>query len=113
MGEGWSDTLANWLARTSATNRDFFLAAYTNGGKGLRHYPYSTSKEVNPLKYSDLPKLTLPSGDPSVHCMSCYISTSCPILSHFLLQISVRLGPTPFTTSTTLLYPSTALTSTL
>ncbi|KAF9556787.1 hypothetical protein CPC08DRAFT_75227 [Agrocybe pediades] len=59
MGEGWSDTMANWLEKTSAAVPDYVLGQYvTNDPAGIRSHPYSTSATVNPLRYSSLKTLT-------------------------------------------------------
>ncbi|KAH9017585.1 Fungalysin metallopeptidase-domain-containing protein [Lactarius hengduanensis] len=64
MGEGWSDTLANW-AHQGATTQDFVLGQYViNDPAGIRSHPYSTSapstpnSTTNPLRYSSLKTLT-------------------------------------------------------
>ncbi|KAI9453869.1 Fungalysin metallopeptidase-domain-containing protein [Lactarius psammicola] len=57
MGEGWSDTLANWNAQ-GATTVDFVLGQYViNNPAGIRSHPYSTSATTNPLRYSSLKNL--------------------------------------------------------
>ncbi|KAH9477345.1 Extracellular metalloproteinase MEP [Psilocybe cubensis] len=59
MGEGWSDTMANWLEKTSAAVPDYVMGQYvTNDPAGIRSHPYSTSATVNPLRYSSLKTLT-------------------------------------------------------
>ncbi|KAH8989253.1 Fungalysin metallopeptidase-domain-containing protein [Lactarius akahatsu] len=58
MGEGWSDTLANWASQ-GATTKDFVLGQYViNNPAGIRSHPYSTSATTNPLRYSSLKTLT-------------------------------------------------------
>ncbi|KAH9056491.1 Fungalysin metallopeptidase-domain-containing protein [Lactarius vividus] len=58
MGEGWSDTLANW-ATQGPTTVDFVLGQYViNDPAGIRSHPYSTSATTNPLRYSSLKTLT-------------------------------------------------------
>ncbi|KAH9164614.1 Fungalysin metallopeptidase-domain-containing protein [Lactarius sanguifluus] len=58
MGEGWSDTLANW-AHQGATTANFVLGQYViNNPAGIRSHPYSTSATTNPLRYSSLKTLT-------------------------------------------------------
>ena len=55
LGEGWSDTFAFVTEQTSATPVDFVVGAYvTNNPAGIRHHPYSTSKNVNPYTYASL-----------------------------------------------------------
>ncbi|KAJ2931005.1 hypothetical protein H1R20_g6081, partial [Candolleomyces eurysporus] len=55
LGEGWGDAMADWMAQTSADVTDFVLGSYvTNNPEGLRRFPYSTSAQTNPLRYSDL-----------------------------------------------------------
>ncbi|KAJ7633301.1 Fungalysin metallopeptidase-domain-containing protein [Mycena rosella] len=59
MGEGWSDTMADWNEKTSAAVPDYVLGQYvTNNPAGIRSHPYSTSATVNPLRYSSLTTLT-------------------------------------------------------
>ncbi|KAI9443781.1 Fungalysin metallopeptidase-domain-containing protein, partial [Lactarius indigo] len=58
MGEGWSDTLADWASQ-GATTVDFVLGQYViNDPAGIRSHPYSTSATTNPLRYSSLKTLT-------------------------------------------------------
>ncbi|KAI9453866.1 Fungalysin metallopeptidase-domain-containing protein [Lactarius psammicola] len=58
MGEGWSDTMADWFAQ-GATTVDFVLGQYViNNPAGIRSHPYSTSAATNPLRYSSLQTLT-------------------------------------------------------
>ncbi|KAF8072209.1 Fungalysin metallopeptidase-domain-containing protein [Lyophyllum atratum] len=55
MGEGWSDAMAEWTEQTSDAVADYVLGQYVlNDPKGIRSYPYSTSKLTNPLRYSNL-----------------------------------------------------------
>ncbi|KAI0266683.1 Fungalysin metallopeptidase-domain-containing protein [Gloeopeniophorella convolvens] len=56
MGEGWSDTMANWLEQ-GATTQDFVMGQYVNGGPGIRKFPYSTSAKTKPLRYSSIKTL--------------------------------------------------------
>ncbi|KAI9434880.1 Fungalysin metallopeptidase-domain-containing protein [Lactarius indigo] len=57
MGEGWSDTMADWASQ-GATTVDFVLGQYvTNNPAGIRSHPYSTSATTNPLRYSSLKTL--------------------------------------------------------
>ncbi|KAK0491707.1 Fungalysin metallopeptidase-domain-containing protein [Armillaria luteobubalina] len=57
LGEGWSDG-ARWTEQKSATISDYVVAAWVkNKSAGIRHYPYSTNPNVNPLRYSSLAKL--------------------------------------------------------
>jgi extracellular elastinolytic metalloproteinase len=59
MGEGWSDAMANWTAKTSAAVPDFVTGEYVmNSTAGIRRYPYSTSAKTNPLRYSSVKALT-------------------------------------------------------
>ncbi|KAH8981284.1 Fungalysin metallopeptidase-domain-containing protein [Lactarius hatsudake] len=58
MGEGWSDTMADWASQ-GATTVDFVLGQYViNNPAGIRSHPYSTSATTNPLRYSSLKTLT-------------------------------------------------------
>ncbi|KAK1232800.1 hypothetical protein PQX77_004081 [Marasmius sp. AFHP31] len=56
LGEGWSDALADWVQQTPEM-KDFVTGSYVLPDKpgGIRQYPYSTSAEVNPLRYSSIP----------------------------------------------------------
>lgn len=59
MGEGWSDAIGMFLARTSNDNRykDVSVGWYILGDDpsgGIRHYPYSTRTKTNPLKLESL-----------------------------------------------------------
>ncbi|KAJ6572791.1 Fungalysin metallopeptidase-domain-containing protein [Mycena vulgaris] len=59
MGEGWSDTMADWTEKTSAAVPDYVLGQYVvNDPAGIRSAPYSTSATVNTLRYSSLRTLT-------------------------------------------------------
>ncbi|KAK0466637.1 Fungalysin metallopeptidase-domain-containing protein [Armillaria novae-zelandiae] len=58
LGEGWSDTMAEWTEQKSATISDYVLGVWvTNNPAGARDYPYSTDPNVNPLRYSSLAQL--------------------------------------------------------
>ncbi|KAF8751455.1 Fungalysin metallopeptidase (M36) [Rhizoctonia solani] len=60
LGEGWSDALADWTEQTSEAKAlsDFTMGEYvTKIAGGIRSYPYSTSKSVNPLTYASLASL--------------------------------------------------------
>ncbi|KDN49853.1 hypothetical protein RSAG8_01918, partial [Rhizoctonia solani AG-8 WAC10335] len=58
LGEGWSDALADWTEQKNATQAlsDFTLGKYVANKTigGVRSYPYSTNKTVNPLTYASL-----------------------------------------------------------
>ncbi|EIM81848.1 uncharacterized protein STEHIDRAFT_103213 [Stereum hirsutum FP-91666 SS1] len=55
MGEGWSDTMANWLEQDGPTIQDYVLGQYvTNDPAGIRTHPYSTSSTTNPLNYASV-----------------------------------------------------------
>ncbi|RXW20286.1 hypothetical protein EST38_g5569 [Candolleomyces aberdarensis] len=55
LGEGWGDALANWFAQNSEETVDFALGTYvTDSDAGIRRFPYSTSAQTNPLRYSNL-----------------------------------------------------------
>ncbi|PBK84477.1 hypothetical protein ARMGADRAFT_943578 [Armillaria gallica] len=58
LGEGWSDAMAEWTEQKSGTISDYVTGAWvTNNPRGIRHYPYSTNANVNPLRYSSLAQL--------------------------------------------------------
>ncbi|KAJ3271318.1 hypothetical protein HDV01_006914, partial [Terramyces sp. JEL0728] len=65
MGEGWSDTVANYLTRKAGENRDTATSALgdwaMNQPNGVRQYVYSTDMKVNPLTYNNV------KGETSVH----------------------------------------------
>ncbi|KAF7372721.1 Extracellular metalloproteinase mep [Mycena sanguinolenta] len=55
MGEGWSDSMADWNEKTSSAVPDYVLGQYvTNDSAGIRTHPYSTNATVNPLRYSTI-----------------------------------------------------------
>ncbi|SPO31555.1 related to extracellular elastinolytic metalloproteinase precursor [Ustilago trichophora] len=55
MGEGWGDALASIIRRTGAAPHDWPMGSWaSNRAKGIRNYPYSTNKTVNPETYSYL-----------------------------------------------------------
>ncbi|KAJ7834402.1 Fungalysin metallopeptidase-domain-containing protein [Mycena leptocephala] len=60
LGEGWSDAMADWVSQSSAPIQDYVYGAYATGddAKGKRRYPYSTSGDKNPLRYSDVEEYT-------------------------------------------------------
>jgi extracellular elastinolytic metalloproteinase len=56
MGEGWGDFLATTI-RSTATYQDYPMGAWAaNRAKGIRNYPYSLDKSVNPSTYKTLDK---------------------------------------------------------
>ncbi|KAH9174621.1 extracellular elastinolytic metallo proteinase [Lactarius sanguifluus] len=56
MGEGWSDFLATMI-RSKALYSDYPMGAWAdNQAGGIRNYPYSLSKSVNPSTYKTLDK---------------------------------------------------------
>ncbi|KXN84352.1 Extracellular metalloproteinase mep [Leucoagaricus sp. SymC.cos] len=58
MGEGWSDTMADWTEKTSSAVPDYVMGQYViNDPAGIRTHPYSTSSSVNPLTYASLQSL--------------------------------------------------------
>lgn len=58
LGEGWSDTMAEWISQSSDKVEDFGVGTYVTDNKdGLRSHPYSTNPKVNPLRYSSLADL--------------------------------------------------------
>ncbi|KAK7045390.1 hypothetical protein VNI00_007641 [Paramarasmius palmivorus] len=56
MGEGWSDAVAEWFVRSDSPEiQDFVEGPWLkNDTIGFRTYPYSTSTETNPLRYSSI-----------------------------------------------------------
>ncbi|KAL8372501.1 hypothetical protein RB595_002028 [Gaeumannomyces hyphopodioides] len=61
MGEGWGDFMAT-AARLKASDTaatDYPMGAWVyNDAKGIRAYPYSTSRTVNPLTYASVNSLS-------------------------------------------------------
>ncbi|TFK32692.1 metallo proteinase 10 [Crucibulum laeve] len=59
LGEGWGDTMAEWLALKTDVVDDFIMGQYVLGSrKGIRSFPYSTNPAKNPLRYSSLQQFT-------------------------------------------------------
>ncbi|KAF7342123.1 Extracellular metalloproteinase [Mycena venus] len=54
LGEGWSDTMADWMEQVGPTIVDFTLGSYVDGGVPIRSRPYSTNSTTNPYTYSTL-----------------------------------------------------------
>ncbi|KAF9524009.1 metalloprotease MEP2 [Crepidotus variabilis] len=56
LGEGWSDAMADWTQQQrSARVVDFPAAAYSgNNRRGIRKYPYSTNRQINPHTYAEV-----------------------------------------------------------
>ncbi|KAJ3276015.1 hypothetical protein HDV01_006185 [Terramyces sp. JEL0728] len=67
MGEGWSDTTANYLTRKEGENRNTATSALgdwaMNQPNGVRQYVYTTDMKVNPLTYNNV------KGESSVHAI--------------------------------------------
>lgn len=67
MGEGWSDWYAlmitqNWPASSASGNHARTVGSYATGWDtinnfGIRYYPYSTDKSIDPWTYDSLAKL--------------------------------------------------------
>ncbi|KAI0288984.1 extracellular elastinolytic metallo proteinase [Russula brevipes] len=56
MGEGWGDFLATTI-RSNAVYSDYPMGAWAaNRDKGIRNYPYSLNKTINPSTYKTLDK---------------------------------------------------------
>ncbi|KAG0043742.1 Fungalysin/Thermolysin Extracellular metalloproteinase 5 [Gryganskiella cystojenkinii] len=53
MGEGWGDFFATMFRQHADHDYDsvFDMGSYANGGQGIRRFPYSTSKSVNPSTF--------------------------------------------------------------
>jgi extracellular elastinolytic metalloproteinase len=68
MGEGWSDLYAMILTAqpTDTANTPRGVGAYISfqneHGPGIRRYPYSRNKAVNPLTYGNVPGEAVPHG---------------------------------------------------
>ncbi|KAK7045826.1 hypothetical protein VNI00_007237 [Paramarasmius palmivorus] len=55
LGEGWSDTVADWTQQTSAQTKDFVIGARVEGNPaGFRTQPYSVDPTVNTLTYASV-----------------------------------------------------------
>lgn len=58
--EGWADAVADWLEQTESVS-DFTLGSYLeNNTFGVRYYPYSRDRTVNPLTFTDGPPSQAP-----------------------------------------------------
>jgi len=56
MGEGWGDFIASTV-RSNSTYSDYPMGAWAaNQEKGIRNFPYSTDKSINPSTYKTLDK---------------------------------------------------------
>ncbi|KAI9456869.1 metalloprotease, partial [Lactarius psammicola] len=54
VAEGYADAMADWMSQ-GGTTADYIFGQYASkGSTGLRNYPYSTSTDTNPLRYSSL-----------------------------------------------------------
>lgn len=68
MGEGWSDYYALMLTSQETDTADTargvgaYISFQTEDGPGIRRYPYSRSKDINPLTYGDVAGETAPHG---------------------------------------------------
>ncbi|KAI8897831.1 Fungalysin metallopeptidase-domain-containing protein [Globomyces pollinis-pini] len=63
MGEGWSDTVAMFLARKETDTRatDFGMGSFAvNKNSGIRTFPYSTNLRTNPLTFQDINRVRGP-----------------------------------------------------
>ncbi|KAJ3346890.1 Fungalysin/Thermolysin Extracellular metalloproteinase 5 [Entophlyctis luteolus] len=58
MGEGWGDFFATITRMTANNTRNdiFGMGEYSNGGKGIRKFSYSTNMTTNPSTYSYITK---------------------------------------------------------
>ncbi|TCD64506.1 hypothetical protein EIP91_004002, partial [Steccherinum ochraceum] len=54
MGEGWSDSMADWTEQTADMKDWYFEQWISNDAEGTRTHPYSTSMTTNPLVYADV-----------------------------------------------------------
>ncbi len=75
MGEGWSDYFGLMLTtdwNTAQPEDPRGIAGYLSGqgsqGRGIRNFPYSTSRRTNPSRYSDIRNFSIPHGVGSVWC---------------------------------------------
>lgn len=57
LGEGWSDAVAEWTEQTSGQIVDYEVGSFLFPGGGIRRFPYSLDRSVNPLLFSDVAKL--------------------------------------------------------
>ncbi len=74
MGEGWSDWYGLMLALgpndtpTMSRGVGTYLFNQGAGGAGIRPFPYSTDKTINPHTYLDISGVSVPHGVGSVWC---------------------------------------------
>lgn len=74
MGEGWSDFMSLvTTAKAGDSGEDARgIGNYVDGlpvtGGGIRHYPYSTDMNINPLTYSSIPGESVPHGVGATWC---------------------------------------------
>ena len=74
MGEGWSDFMSLITtvrpADNGATPRGIgnYVDGFPANGPGIRHFPYSTDMNINPLTYASLPGESIPHGVGAVWC---------------------------------------------
>ncbi len=75
MGEGWSDYFGlmlttDWLNARPEDRRGIgtYVSNQPVTGTGIRDYPYSTSKSINPLQYDDIRTASIPHGVGAVWC---------------------------------------------
>lgn len=61
LQRGYADAVADWQAQNSAQLPDFRVGTWlTNNPRGIRHYPYSTNPQTNPLRYSNIFRMQEP-----------------------------------------------------
>jgi extracellular elastinolytic metalloproteinase len=75
MGEGWSDYFGlmlttNWKTARPEDPRGIgtFVSSQSPTGRGIRNYPYSTNRLVNPLTYDDLSSSPLTHAVGAIWC---------------------------------------------
>ena len=75
MGEGWSDYFGlmlttDWESASPEDRRPLgnWLLQLDNNEPGIRPFPYSYSKGINPMSYSDISRFSVPHGVGAVWC---------------------------------------------
>lgn len=78
MGEGWSDFATLVISTDADNNGDerrgigTYVTREDNDGQGIRTYPYSTDRNVNPHTYDNIITETVPHGVGSVWNVMCW-----------------------------------------
>jgi len=86
MGEGWSDYFGLTLMRQESDNVDGAYAvgqyAANNYARGIRRYPYSTDKAINPLTFANIALNTQVHRVGEIWCLSLWEMRAALIKKH-------------------------------